>query len=95
MSCLRPFHERLCHACHCRRSSFFTHTVLSYFALPLGPEVRGCRPVLVNFETFKDREMVLRQGKALKRASIDVTEDFSKKTRETRQELRKFMRKVG
>ena len=59
-----------------------------------GPEVRGCRPVLVAFETFKDRETVLRQSKALKKASIDVTEDISKKTRESRQELRKFMRKV-
>ncbi|TRY80886.1 hypothetical protein TCAL_04708 [Tigriopus californicus] len=59
-----------------------------------GPEVRGCRPCLVTFETFKDRETVLRQSKALKKASIDVTEDLSKRTRESRQELRKFMRKI-
>ena len=50
--------------------------------------------MLVSFETFKDRETVLRQSKALKRAAIDVTEDLSKRTRESRQELRKFMRKV-
>ncbi len=62
----------------------------------LGPEVRGCRPVLVTFETFKDRETVLRQAKVLKKAAnIDITEDLSKKTRENRQELRKFMRKVS
>lgn len=61
----------------------------------LGPEVRGVRPVLVSFESFKDRETVLRQAKALKKANIDVSEDFSKRTRENRQELRKFMRKVS
>ncbi len=44
-----------------------------------GPEVRGCRPVLVNFESFKDRETVLRQAKLLKKqAGIDVTEDLSR-----------------
>ncbi len=44
-----------------------------------GPEVRGCRPVLVAFENFKDRETVLRQAKLLKRqAGIDVTEDLSR-----------------
>ncbi len=44
-----------------------------------GPEVRGCRPVLVAFESFKDRETVLRQAKLLKsRAGIDVTEDLSR-----------------
>ena len=59
-----------------------------------GPEVKGCRPVLVAFETFKDRETVLKQSKVLKKANIDVTEDFSRKTRECRAELRKFMRKV-
>merc|ERR1719323_1782594 len=58
-----------------------------------GPEVRGCRPVLVTFETVKDRETVFRQAKMLKKgANIDVTEDLSKRTRENRAELRKFMR---
>ena len=27
-----------------------------------GPEISGARPVLVTFETFKDREEVLRKG---------------------------------
>ena len=60
-----------------------------------GPEVRGCRPVLVTFETFKDRETVLRMAKVLKKANVIVTEDLSKRTRESRQELRKFMRQVS
>jgi len=59
-----------------------------------GPEVRGCRPVLVTFETFKDRETVLRLAKVLKKANVIVTEDLSKRTRESRQELRKFMRQI-
>ena len=59
-----------------------------------GPEVRGCRPVLCTFETFKDRETVLRSAKTLKKANVIVTEDLSKRTRESRQELRKFMRQV-
>ena len=59
-----------------------------------GPEVQGYRPVLVTFENFKDREDVLRNSKVLRRSSVTVTEDLSKRTRESRQELRKFMRNV-
>ena len=50
---------------------------------------------MVTFETFKERETVLRNAKALsKKARIHVTEDLSKRTREARAELRKFMRQV-
>jgi len=68
--------------------------VLKASRVHTGPEVRGCRPVLVTFETFKDRETVLRLAKVLKKANVIVTEDLSKRTRESRQELRKFMRQV-
>ena len=68
--------------------------VLRATRVQTGPEVRGCRPVLVTFETFKDRETVLRLAKVLKKANVIVTEDLSKRTRESRQELRKFMRQV-
>ena len=60
----------------------------------LGPEISGSRPVLVTFENFKDREEVLRKGKLSKNSNIHISEDLSKRTRETRAELRKFMRKV-
>ena len=53
-----------------------------------GPEVLGCRPVLVSFHNFKDREEVLQNSKFLKTSCLSVTEDLSKKTRESRQELR-------
>ena len=56
--------------------------------------MHGCRPSLVTFETFKDREDVLKNAKALMRSNVTVTEDLSKRTRESRQELRKFMRQV-
>ena len=77
-----------------------------------GPEVRGTRPVLVTFETFKDRDEVLRKvsrcrcnklvwinkfrkARLLKKANVHVEEDLSKRTRENRAELRKFMRQVS
>ena len=56
--------------------------------------MRGTRPVLVTFESFKDREEVLRKVKVLKKAKIHVEEDLSKKSRENRTELRKFMRQI-
>ena len=95
--------------------------------------MRGTRPVLVTFESFKDRDEVLRkvgtqfasdsipryntylprptiyketvatmlrpttilvQARMLKRANVHVEEDLSKRTRENRAELRKFMRQV-
>ena len=59
-----------------------------------GPEVFGCRPVLVTFEDFKDREEVFKNSRLIKKPTISVTEDLSKRTRESRQELRKFMRHV-
>ena len=63
-----------------------------FFTLLLGPKVQGCRPTLVTFELFKDREDVLKNSNALQRFHITVTEDLPKRTRESRQELRKFMR---
>jgi len=59
-----------------------------------GPEVRGTRPVLVTFESFKDRDEILRKARMLKKANVHVEEDLSKRTRENRTELRKFMRQV-
>ena len=56
--------------------------------------MQGCRPVLVTFENFKDKEDVFQASKLLRKSVISVTEDLSKKTREARQELRKFMRHV-
>ena len=43
---------------------------------------------------FGDREEILKNSKLLKKPTISVTEDLSKRTRIARQELRKFMRHV-
>ena len=59
-----------------------------------GSEVKGCRPVLVTFEVFKDKEEVLKASKLFKKSVISVSEDLSKRTREARQQLRRFMKKV-
>ena len=45
-----------------------------------GPHVQGCRPVLVTFECFKDREDVLKNSKVLRRSTVTVTEDLSKRS---------------
>ena len=37
---------------------------------------------------------MLKNSKALGRSQVTVTEDLSKRTRESRQELRKFMRNI-
>ena len=58
-------------------------------------QVRGCRPVLVNFVHWKDREEVLRKSHFLRGSNVYVTEDLSRKLREHRQELQKSARQVG
>ena len=50
--------------------------------------------MLVTFENFKDREEVLRKGNMLKGSNIHIGEDMSKRIRESRSELRKYMRKI-
>ena len=59
-----------------------------------GPEVSGCRPVLVTFEEFRDREDVLRKSGMLRGSSVTCSEDLSRRVREARVELRKFMREL-
>ena len=57
-----------------------------------GPEVKGCRPILVTFSYFKDRNEVFTKSKLLKTCStIMITEDMSKKTRKARYELQKYL----
>jgi len=62
--------------------------------LTTGPEVRGSRPILVAFLNFKDREEIFTKSKLLKSSNIYVSEDLSRKTREHRNELQKYMRRI-
>ena len=42
--------------------------------IPAGPRVHGCRPALVTFETFKDREDVLKNSKVSLELSLDCSQ---------------------
>ena len=68
--------------------------ILSICRMFNGPEVNNCQPIVVTFEEFQDREEVLKIAKLRKYAGFSVTEDLSRKTREARQQLRKFMREM-
>ena len=43
-----------------------------------GPEVSGCKPVVVTFEDYKDREEVLSNASMFRSDNIHITEDMSK-----------------
>ena len=59
-----------------------------------GPEINNCQPIVVTFEEFQDKDEVLKIAKLRKYSGFSITEDLSKKTREARQQLRKFMREM-
>ena len=69
-------------------------SIISVSRMYTGPEVHGCRPVLVRFEDFNEKEEVLKTSKLLKDSGLTVTQDFPKKIREARQELKKYLRIV-
>ena len=50
---------------------------------------------MVNFAHFRDREEVLSKSKLLRGTNVYITEDLSRKVREHRNELTKFMREVN
>ena len=54
------------------------HTWCLMMTVLPGPDVGGCRPVVVTFEEFTDREHVLRKAGMLKGSNIHVTEDMSR-----------------
>ena len=56
-------------------------TISSASRMFSGPDVGGCRPVVVTFEEFKDRDEVLRKAGLLKGGQVHVTEDMSRKVR--------------
>ena len=68
--------------------------VIKIARMMTGPEVRGSRPILVNFAYWKDREEVLSKSRLLRGSNIYVTEDLSRRMRETRHHLTKYMRDV-
>ena len=59
-----------------------------------GPDFRGQKPIQVHFANYSDKEEVLRKSKLLRGGTIHISEDFSRKVREHRQELNKFIREI-
>ena len=57
-----------------------------------GSEVSGCRPVLVTFERFREREEVYKKAAMLRGTGLHISEDMTRQTKDKRNELRNFMR---
>lgn len=56
--------------------------------------VRGSKPITACFERWQDKEEILRKTKFLKGTNIYVGEDFSRRVKDQRQELKKFMKVI-
>ena len=62
--------------------------------LNYGPDFRGHKPIQVCLLNYRDKEEILRKARLLKGSNIYISEDFSRKVREHRNELIKFMKEV-
>ena len=62
--------------------------------LNYGPDFRGHKPMQVCLVNYRDKEEILRKARLLKGSNIYISEDFSRKVREHRNELIKFMKEV-
>lgn len=54
----------------------------------------NCRPIIVNFATYKGKECVLTNAKKLKGSPISISEDFSEPIRMKRKQLWEYAKKV-
>ena len=59
-----------------------------------GPEVAGSRPVIVTFPTFPAREEIWKRAGRLAGSSLYISEDVTRRAKDSRTELRRFMREV-
>ena len=44
----------------------------------IGPEVAGCRPVIMTFRLFRDRDEVFRKAGMLRGSGLHVSEDVTR-----------------
>ena len=58
-----------------------------------GPKITGSHPVLVTFLKFEDREEVLKKF-GLLGGTVHIMEDINMRTKESKTQLRRFMRAV-
>ncbi|XP_071746635.1 uncharacterized protein [Lepeophtheirus salmonis] len=59
-----------------------------------GPDCRGHKPIQLCLVNYRDKEELLRKSRLLKGTNIYLSEDFSRKVREHRHELIKFIKEV-
>ena len=57
-----------------------------------GPKITGSHPVLVTFLKFEDREEVLKKFGLLGGTKVHIMEDINMRTKESKTQLRRFMR---
>ena len=55
--------------------------------ITFGPDFRGHKPIQVCLVNYRDKEEILRKARLLKGSNIYISEDFSRKVREHRNEL--------
>ena len=58
--------------------------------ITFGPDFRGHKPIQVCLVNYRDKEEILRKARLLKGSNIYISEDFSRKVREHRNELVKI-----
>ncbi|XP_070546655.1 uncharacterized protein [Ptychodera flava] len=51
------------------------------------PITKGSKPIIASFSSWKDKELILRNGRKLKGTNISVDEDFSPRMRSIRKKL--------
>ena len=59
-----------------------------------GPEVAGSRPVCVTFPSFPARDEIWKRAGRLAGSSLYISEDVTRRAKDSRTELRRFMREV-
>ena len=59
-----------------------------------GPKITGSHPVLVTFQKFDDKEEVLKKAGLLGGTKVHIMEDINTRTKESKTQLRRFMRTV-
>ena len=59
-----------------------------------GPKISGSQPVVVTFHKFEDKEEVLKRAGLLGGSKVHIVEDMNRRTKESKTQLRRFMRTV-
>ena len=58
------------------------------------PAVSNCVPVLVTFHNIKDKEEILKLAHLTQFSGFSISEDLSKKAKQSKDQLKKFMMNI-